>query len=303
MKPNDSSALRWLSGSIAALGPALLLVATVSTARATPELSVVGGTGVPGSTVSVTVALSNDDSMSASSADVNIAYPPDLVTFFPTVSQNCAVDARLVGTYGVAGRVQTPGVLILSILVLGTPDPIPHLGNGPLAICGFFVNTDAPIPSTAPLTIQDPGLFDADGNPLDVDTMNGQIVITNATPTFTPTNTPPPTNTATVTATGTVTNTAPSTPTETPTSTATNTAPTATNTPRVTSTATPTNTPEESVSPTATATATVTRTSTKQSSGSSGGCDIAPIEEGSSAGTLALLLAPALLVWARRRRF
>jgi hypothetical protein len=266
---------------------------------------------VPGSTVSVTLALSNDIDGAASTADVDLAYPPDLLTFTPPVAQSCAVDLRLSNDYSIGGHLNGAGLVILSIFVKGEPPVIPHLGNGPLASCDFFINAGVPT-GTAALIIENPGLFDAMGNPLDVNTKDGAVVISNATPTFTPTATPtkPPTSTVTVTRTPTSTSTATgtkvATSTPTATATATNTKPTATatntrTTPVATSTAT--NTPQNT--PTATRTG-GTPTATKTGGGGGGGgggCDIVPVEQSTSSGTLALLLAPALLVWARRRRF
>jgi hypothetical protein len=308
MKPNLTTALRRITGLLACTTVGVLLLATVSPARAgviIPELSVVGGTGVPASTVSVTLALADDITETASSADVDLTYPPDLLTFNPPIAQNCAVASRLANDYDIGGRLDGEGLLILSIFVKGTPPTIPHLGNGPLASCDFFINAGVSA-GTAALVIENPGLFDSDGNPLDVNTKDGAVVISNATPTFTPTVTPtkPPTSTVTATrtstATATITGTKVATGTPTSTATATNTKPTATNTPATpVATSTETNTPQN----TATATRTGgTPTATKQSGGGGGGgCDIVPVQQSTSGGTLALLLAPMLLLWVRRR--
>jgi len=313
MKLNHTTALRWVSGQLACAGAALLLLATVAPARAgiiIPELSVVGGTGVPGSTVSVTLALTDNVPDLASSADVDLTYPPDLLTFSPPVTESCAVDPRLAADYEIGGRLDGEGVVILSIFAKVAP-VIPHLGNGPLANCDFFINAGVPA-GTAALVITNPGLFDSNGDPLNVDTKDGSIVISDTTPTFTPTVTPtePPTSTVTVTrtptptATATVTGTKVATNTPTVTATATNTKPTATvtNTPATpVATSTATNTPQNT--PTATRTGGTPTATKKSGGGGGGGCDIVPVEQSTSSGTLALLLAPALLVWARRRRF
>jgi hypothetical protein len=323
-----------MSGMLAVCGAALLLTAT-SPALAgiiVPELSLVGGTGVPGSTVNVTVALANDVANAAASADVDIVFPADQLTFSPPVAVNCTVASRLATTHQVGGHIEGDNTIILSIFVSDSPVVIPHLGNGPLAICGLRIKPGVPA-GTAALVIDNPGLFDDQGNPLQVTTKDGFVTIQQAvsptpTATTTPTTVVPPTFTATrthtigttPTATATRTGGGGATPSATPTNTGGTTA-TPTNTGGAT--ATPTNTGGASPTTTRTggatatptktggATATVTRTGsvgptatrTKFGFNDDDSCSIVPVERSSSARSLVLLLVPALLLWARRRRF
>jgi hypothetical protein len=369
-----------MSGVLVFGAGTILLLAATSPARAgiiIPKLSVVGGTGVPGSTVAATIALSDDLGDVAASADVDVTFPPGQVTFMGPVSENCTIDPRLAATHEVGGHL-SGNSLILSIFVSDTPQEIPHLGNGPLASCDFRINPGVPA-GTAALTLENPGLFDENGNPLNVQTVDGAIIIVEPqpTPTVTPSRPATPTNSpirsitatatrtgsAIVTATATRTGSGIATPTITgtrgasgtatptitggsvtrtatatitggmvPTSTATATATTsttggATPTPTVTGGATSTVTGGATATVTgsipATATRTVgtvtasptntggtptvtrgtpTRTVRGRGSGDSDSCNIVPAEGSHFGGTLALLIAPALLVWARRRR-
>jgi MYXO-CTERM domain-containing protein len=313
----------WEMGSIrigAAIVAALLLSAApqAHAGDLIPKLSLVGGTGVPGSTVSVMVTLSDDPDSTATSADVDFTYPNDLVTFSPPVTTNCSVAERLADTHEVAGTLVEPGFLRLSILVSGTPVEFPPLGDGELASCDFHIEASAPV-GTAALEIDDALLF-AGLDELDVEPVDGAITISGpVSPTPTATGVPTGTATATVTPTGatpTRTNTQPTTPISTPTNTVTSGTPSATSTVTTspsggTATATPTEgTPGASptrtntggaVTPAGTSTATRAPTGARQAEDD--GCNVTPNGQSSSTGTLALLLAPALLIWARRRRF
>jgi len=318
MKPNVITGPRRMSGMLALGAAALLGLSAAPAARAgiiIPELSLVGGEGVPGSTVSVTVNLSDDLENLAASADVDIVFPADQLRFFPPVAQNCDIDPRLATSHVVGGQLDGDDVVILSIFPNPNVFPIVHLGNGPLASCAFRIQPGIPA-GTADVRIENPGLFDDMGDPLDVNTMDGFVrILDDISPT--PTNTPilsTPTRTGTATATG--TNTPPTevaTPTNTPTgdgNTPTNTPTGDGNTPTNTPTGgTPTNTPTGGT-PTNTPTGgTPTRTpqtgptNTPFGFADDDSCSIVPAEQGSSGGMLALLLAPAILIWARRRRF
>ena len=196
----------WGMGSIrigAAIATALLL-STAPQAHAgdlVPKLSLVGGTGVPGSTVSVMVTLSDDPDSMATSADVDFTFPDDLVTFSPPVTTNCSIAERLAETHEVAGSLVDPGFLRLSILVKGTPVEFPPLGDGELASCDFHIEASAPV-GTAALEI-DTALLFAGLSEIDVDPVDGAISISGAiSPTPTATGTPVGTATATVTVTG-----------------------------------------------------------------------------------------------------
>src|SRR5262245_48549673 len=197
MKPNHTTPQRRTSGLLALGAGALLLLTAAAPVRAIPDLSVVGGSGVAGSTVAATIALSDDNfDNQAASADVDLVFPPDQLTFTPPVTENCTIDPRIASTHEIAGRLEGGNTLILSILVSDTPTVIPRLGNGPLASCNFRINPGVPA-GTAALTIENPGLFNDNGDPIDVNTTNGSIqIVTQGPPTATVTPPrPTPTNT------------------------------------------------------------------------------------------------------------
>jgi hypothetical protein len=205
----------WGMGSIrigAAIATALLLSAApqAHAGDITRTLNLVGGTGVPGGTVSVMVTLSDDPDSTATSADIDFTFPDDLITFSPPVTTNCAIAERLAETHEVAGTLVDPGFLRLSILVKGTPVEFPPLGDGELASCNFTIAEGAPAGTTAAL-IPDTGLLFAGLDELSTVTMGGEVTISGAiSPTPTATGTPVGTATATVTpGTATRTNTPP----------------------------------------------------------------------------------------------
>ncbi len=293
------------------VGATALMVIGGSPARAgiLPELSVTGGTGVPGGTVSVTLALADDVAEEGVSAGVDLRFGSEALEFFEPVADSCAVAERLTDTHGVAGRLLDVDLLNLEIFVSGAPNPPPPLGDGELVTCDFRIKEGVPA-GTVALEIEAPFLGDADGAQIQVRVRNGSVRIIESLPTATPTatSTPPVTNTPTrsatatntvpVTATATVTNTS-STP-GTPTATATKTS----STPVATSTQT--NTPSTPPPATFTATATATRTGptptvTHKKSSGGGGCNVVPTDPSASPGAAALLLLPALLLWVRRR--
>jgi hypothetical protein len=312
----------------------MLLLAALSSARAgaqTRQLIITGGPGVPGGTATATLSLAGDTANLASSADVDINFPNTVLSFTPPLTQNCMIASRLSTTHEVAGHLNSAGdTLILSIIVQGTPVQIPHLGDGPLASCNFGVLPGVPT-GTAALTLQNAALFDNLGNPLDVTAVNGSIVVSEATPTptVTPTHLASPTATPTTHPTGGTPTATPTggggggTPTATPTtSSGTPGTPTATHTSGTPGTPTATHTSGTPGTPTAThtsgtpgtpGTATPTRTGGGPTATRTGvrpphfkdsdSCTIVPVADSNARGTLALLLAPAVLLWARRRRF
>ena len=159
-----------------------LLLVSASAAlggTAEPELVIVGGTGLLGGTVGVTIQLSHDTASTAVSADLDIAFPTDLVEFNTPVSTNCRVAARLATTHQVGGRLTQPGLLSLALFARAL-ELIP-LGDGELMTCDFHIlpNADAP---TAPLTTQFVGLVDVRGDDVPVLGVDGAIVIADVTP-------------------------------------------------------------------------------------------------------------------------
>jgi hypothetical protein len=270
-----------------------------------PQLSVTGGTGVPGGTVAVTLALADDVDNSGVSAGVDLRFDAERLEISGLA--DCRLSERLTSTHQLAGRLVGPSLLNVEIAIQVGPPPPPALGDGELATCDFTIK--AVQAGTAALEIESPFLGDADGGDIPVDVVDGFVTIVDQLPTPTPTSTSTPqsTSTATVTNTPAVTNTATATATNTPATTNTASAtPTATNTaPTATRTATATATDTAVVPPTATATATrtgATPTATKKSGGGGGGgCNVVPTRQSDATGTAALLLLPALLLWVRRR--
>ena len=297
-----------LVSSIGWLGAASMAFAGIN--PLIPQLSVTGGTGVPGGTVAVTLALADDADNSGVTAGIDLRFDADRLEF-SDFATNCKLSKRLVSTHQLAGALFPADLLNIEIALQVGPSPPPPLGDGELATCSFTIRPGVETGTTA-IEIESPLLGNADGGDIPVDVVNGFVTIVDQLPTPTPTSTSTPmsTSTATVTntpavtatTTATVTNTA-GTPTVSSTPTATNTSATATRT----AIATPTNT---GLPPTATATATrtggtptgATPTATKKTGGgSSGGCNVVPTQRSGATGTAALLLLPALLLWVRRR--
>jgi len=280
----------------------------------TPQLSVTGGTGIPGGTVSVTLALAGDANDSGVSAGVDLRFDDRLE--FSDFAENCKLADRLTSTHQLAGRLVSPGLLNLEIAIQVGPPPPPPLGDGDLATCDFAIKTGVDT-GTAALEIESPFLGNAEGGDIPVDIEDGFVTIVSVLPTGTPTVTPTPADTSTATVTSTpvvtasVTATATATPSEstgTVTATATVTSTSSTSTPQGTATATKTPAvPTATSTPASTSTATrtggtgATPTSTKKPDNNDDGCNVMPPQQSDATGTAALLLIPGLLMWVRRR--
>lgn len=307
MRTHETILQYWCRAGVALAVVGMLSLAAAPAARAglepaeDPELSVIGGSGLPGGTVSVTLALSDDVIEAGVSAGVDLFFDDEKLEFLGTVAENCAVSERLSDTHSVAGRLLDDGVLNLEILVSGVPDPVPPLGDGDLATCDFRIKTGVAAGSAA-LAIEMPFLGDTEGQAIPVRVRDGAVQIIDTPPTNTPTTTPTPQSTSTQTGTVTpVPPTATATVTNTPGNTATVTATITFATPP---TATATRTPPTVGTSTATATATRTGgtpTPTRRSSGGSSGCAVVPVQGAESGGAAALMLLPALMLWVRRR--
>ncbi len=305
MRTHEMNLQHWCRTGVALAVLGMLSIAAAPAARAgllpeeDPELSVIGGSGLAGGTVSVTLALSDDVIEAGVSAGVDLFFDDEKLEFLGTVVENCAVADRLSETHSVAGRLLDDGVLNLEILVSGVPDPVPPLGDGDLATCDFRIKTGVEAGSAA-LAIEMPFLGDSEGQAIPVRVRDGAVQIIDTPPTNTPTATATPQSTSTQTGTSTpVPPTATATVTNTPASTATNTP----FTPGTTPTSTVTRTPPTVGTSTATVTATRTGgtpTPTRKSSGGSSGCAVVPVQGGES-GAAALILLPALMLWVRRR--
>ncbi|MGE3499905.1 MAG: hypothetical protein AB7N53_18730, partial [Candidatus Binatia bacterium] len=123
-----------------------------------PVLSLTGGTGVPGGTVLVTLALQGDLGEEATSADADISFPADVLQIAMPVTTGCEIAGRTAQSHAVGGTVVSPGLLRLSIYVQDTPMEFPPLGNGDLVICRFGIAAGAPL-GTAPLEFKEALLF------------------------------------------------------------------------------------------------------------------------------------------------
>lgn len=157
-----------------------LMLVSLAPGRATAveaTLTVVGGTGLLGETVGVMIQLSNDVANAAVSADLDIAYPADVVEFIPPVFERCRVAARLAATHQVGGTVPEPGLLRFAVFDATALDP---LGDGELATCDFHILPDASLP-TAALTTEFVDLAGAGGH-IPVVGVGGVIAIPNVTP-------------------------------------------------------------------------------------------------------------------------
>lgn len=149
-------------------------------------LSLVGDTGLRGGTVAVVIALAGDTG-SAVTADLDVDFPTDLVSFHPPVRTNCAIAPRLAATHQVGGTLPEEGRIRVAIFARNLA--VTPLGDGDLATCDFQINADA-MESPAPLTVAFASVGDANGKPLAVRPVDGEIVISDAPQQPTPTATP-----------------------------------------------------------------------------------------------------------------
>ena len=175
--------------SAAAMAIVALVLAPAAMRADDPQLSIVSASGLRGGTVAVVIRLANDATNSAFSADVDIAFPPDLLEFFPPVRTTCTIAPRLAAAHQVIGRLPEPGRLVLSIASRGLMNA--PLGDGDLASCAFHILPDA-ASSPAALSLQSPLLGDSNGLELPVVVAGGAIFITDAPNQPTPTATAVP---------------------------------------------------------------------------------------------------------------
>lgn len=140
----------------------------------TNEITVLGGTAMPGETVNVEVRLGGPDVDAAAAASLVLLFPADLVTPVLPVPEGCAIDERLAGSHQVTGDLAQPGTLVLQVSALaGTQAP---LGDGPLARCDFSVDPAAMV-AVAALLLDAVGLADGQGGALPVAGVPGSITI------------------------------------------------------------------------------------------------------------------------------
>lgn len=265
---------------IGSLATFLLALLGSVTAQAQPIITVGDGSGNPGDTVAITVALnpnaavvrgvSNDITFDATvlsidaTADCIFSVPGGCLA---TAFQRCSGDTAACDA-GNGGPANCPLAETCSIARIGVACGA-DLGSLTYATCTFTIDNGATPGTTEPL-VNLCAASDAGGNPINpVTCIDGEIMITGDTPT--PTSTPTitetvtPTNTPTITPTNTPTLTPTTSPTSSPTQTATLTPTTSpTNSPTNSPTTSPTNSPTNSptTSPTQTSTSTPTLTPT-----------------------------------------
>ena len=181
--------IKWALGGAVVGGLALLLSPALGGVGGTTTLSLVGSEGVAGGTASVTLALSNDAD-AAASAGVDIVFDDTDLIFTEPVTSSCQLDDRLSATHQLGGRVLPTGELIVEIAVLGTPDPIPLLGNGDLATCSFAIRGDAMEGDMFPVGATNVFIGDASAGEVPSESVDGVVSVGTASPTESPTESP-----------------------------------------------------------------------------------------------------------------
>lgn len=254
-----------------------------NTPCAHPTLSLVGGTGIPGGTVSMLVSMASGNSCTAGVGD-GFTFNGSVFTISPSTDcaavpvptpvladfrRTCVIDTVTACT----SSLQCPGAGDACGRVAGTIVRLSSaLPNGPIFVCSFGIPIST-TPGSYPLTTTLAQTSGINGVWMNAGFADSQLVVAAATPTRTPTRTPTltPTHTITLTPTETPTLTPTlgvgvftytptesptvtptlftATPTQTPTDTGTE---TPTRTPTITNTGTPTFTPTISFTPTIT---------------------------------------------------
>src|SRR4030095_15300447 len=132
---------------ITAVSSILALLPAIAACGTTPELAVVGGTGILGGTVGVVIQLSHDADNTGVAADLDIRFPTDLVEFHAPVIINCRIAGRLAATHHVAGAAPEAGLVRLAFI----PRDLVLLPfhEGELATCDFRILSGADAPSAA----------------------------------------------------------------------------------------------------------------------------------------------------------
>jgi hypothetical protein len=153
----------------------VLILPSAATFAQTPELAVIGGSGLPGGTVAARIRLARDGAGAAVGASLDIRFPTDLIEFNPPVTVNCRIAERLAETHQIGGTLVEPG--LLGLAVFARELDIAPLGDGDLAACDFHILPDADA-ATAPLATAFAGLVGARGGELAVIGVPGAIVIT-----------------------------------------------------------------------------------------------------------------------------
>lgn len=144
-------------------------------AGAAPQLTIGSASGARGEAIEVSISLSGDAAGTAVTADLDIAFPPDLVRFALPVKERCVLDPRLTGSHQVAGTLVRDG--LLQVAILDPRSPLDPLGDGPLLTCELEI-LPAADRSPALLSADFASLGDASGKLLDVDAVGGTVIIT-----------------------------------------------------------------------------------------------------------------------------
>lgn len=164
--------------TVAAIGLGACALARAAQADVA-ELAVVGGHGVPGGTVAVTIQLSGDAESLAATADLDIRFPTDLVEIVPPINMTCQIAERLAETHQVGGQLLEPG--LVSVAIFARNLTIAPLGDGILASCAVHVLPGV-VAGTAALTLDFAGINDDRGLELDVVAVPGEIGIGDTPP-------------------------------------------------------------------------------------------------------------------------
>ena len=139
-----------------------------------PQLIITAEPGERGEVVAVQVALSGD-SGEAVTADLDIAFPDDLVAFVLPIKDHCVLAPRLAATHQVAGTLVSDG--LVQVAILDPAAPLAPLGDGLLVTCELEILASADR-SPALLAADFASLGDARGQLLDVDAADGAVGIT-----------------------------------------------------------------------------------------------------------------------------
>lgn len=148
----------------------------------TPVVAVVGGSGYPGDSVSLTVTLDADSALQAVGLDAEIRFDAAVVHPLQTRHHHCALDARLAATHGLSTQLLADDVLVVSIYVTGVPAILPAFGNGPMVSCDFGIAPTAAGGVTT-LILQAVALTDMQAHPLTATVHDGAFTVLDPSPT------------------------------------------------------------------------------------------------------------------------
>jgi hypothetical protein len=148
----------------------------------TPVVAVVGGSGHPGDSVSLTATLDADSALKAVGLDAEIRFDAAVVHPLQPLHDHCALDARLAATHGLGTQLLADDVLLVSIYVTGVPAILPALGNGPMVSCDFGIAPTAAGGVTT-LILQAVALTDTQAHPLTATAHDGAIIVLDPSPT------------------------------------------------------------------------------------------------------------------------